>query len=286
MPQQVQLKVSNPPQSRSKIRHNLGKLFFTAKRRLSWIKYGRNYAQLKKPDIRLPYLIYSHKTPLVRKLRNVDMWMQYNKITNLKLALQAINGLIIRPGETFSFWYLLGKPTRSKGFLNGMVLCNGSFEPGIGGGLCQLSNLIYWMTLHTPLTVKERWRHNYDVFPDSDRTQPFGCGATVVYNYIDLQICNNTDSEYQLVLGLDDDYLNGQWRSRQPSAYTFEVYEQEHLITYEWWGGYMRHNVINRIAYDGDGQVVADTFIAENHAVMMYEPMLSPKVQTVFLGLR
>ena len=45
-----------------------------------------------------------------------------------------------------------------------------------GGGLCQLSNLIYWMTLHTPLTITERYRHSYDVFPDSNRTQPFGSG--------------------------------------------------------------------------------------------------------------
>ena len=45
-----------------------------------------------------------------------------------------------------------------------MVLHYGSFQTGIGGGLCQLSNLIYWMTLHTPLTVTERYRHSFDVF--------------------------------------------------------------------------------------------------------------------------
>ena len=69
-----------------------------------------------------------------------------------------------------------------------MVLHYGSFQTGIGGGLCQLSNLIYWMTLHTPLTVTERYRHSFDVFPDSRRTQPFGSGATCSYNYLDLQI--------------------------------------------------------------------------------------------------
>ena len=61
-----------------------------------------------------------------------------------------------------------------------MLLKNGTVQYGCGGGLCQLSNLIFWMTLHTPLEVKERHRHGYDVFPDSNRTQPFGSGAIVI----------------------------------------------------------------------------------------------------------
>lgn len=44
------------------------------------------------------------------------------------------------------------------------------------------------MALHTPLTVTERHRHGYDVFPDAERTIPFGSGATCFYNYGDLMI--------------------------------------------------------------------------------------------------
>ena len=76
-----------------------------------------------------------------------------------------------------------------------------------------MSNLIYWLTLHTPLTVIERHRHDYDVFPDSGRTQPFGSGATCVYNYIDLQIKNNTGQPYQLKLEITGDHLSGEWRT-------------------------------------------------------------------------
>lgn len=161
--------------------------------------------------------------PYIRQLQNVDMWLQHNKVNNLKLAVDCINGLVIAPGETFSFWYLIGKPTHKRGYLKGRVLCNGSFRPGIGGGLCQLSNL-NWMTLQTSLTVKERWRHNFDVFPDADRTQPFGSGTTVVYNYVDLQICNDTDSDYQLIVWLDENYLYGEWRSQEAPLYTYKVY--------------------------------------------------------------
>lgn len=269
-------KYSAKPQNRTELRLFLGKCYFTWKRRLLWIKQSDNYACQIKDDTLLPCLIATHKTPLLRPLKNVDMWLQHNKVNNLKLAIDRINGLIIAPGQNFSFWYLVGKPTGKKGYLEGMVLCNGSFKPGIGGGLCQLSNLIYWMTLHSPLTVKERWRHNYDVFPDAGRTQPFGSGATVVYNYIDLQIYNDTDSDYQLVLRLDEEYLHGEWRSRQAALYTYKVYEKEHLITQEWWGGYTRHNQLNRRVFNQYGQEIEDVIISENHAIMMmYSPMLA-----------
>ena len=58
-----------------------------------------------------------------------------------------------------------------------------------------MTNLIYWMTIHTELTIVERWRHGFDVFPDAGRTQPFASGATCAYNYIDLQIRNDTDQD-------------------------------------------------------------------------------------------
>ncbi|MHB8075075.1 VanW family protein [Desulfosporosinus fructosivorans] len=252
----------------------LGKLYFTWRRYFQWIFCRAiKYAAILE-DTPLPYLITAHSTPLYRRLRNVDMWLQQNKVSNLKLAAVKINGLILKPGETFSLWRLVGKPTKVKGFKEGMVLTNGSFCPGIGGGLCQLSNLIYWMTIHTPLTVTERWRHTHDVFPDTNRTQPFGSGATVVYNYIDLQIRNDTCHNYQLQIGISDLDLHGGWRSEQPSVQTYEVYESDHLISQEWWGGYMRHNAIRRRVFDIDYKQVGDDFITENHAIMMYEPML------------
>lgn len=101
------------------------------------------------------------------------MYLQYNKIENLKIAIQRIDGLILKKGEIFSYWRNIGEPTKKKGYKMGMVLKDGKFEEDIGGGLCQLSNLVYWITLHTPLTIIERWRHTYDVFPDAKRSQPF-----------------------------------------------------------------------------------------------------------------
>lgn len=238
------------------------------------ISRGR-YANAKGNAEAYEHLIAAHQTPLIRPLPNQHLWLQHNKVINLKLAVTAMNGVVIKSGETFSFWRLLGKPSRSKGYVEGMVLVNGTVVPGVGGGLCQLSNLVYWATLHTPLTVIERWRHNYDVFPDADRKQPFGSGATIAYNHIDLQIRNDTDQNFLLHLKLTKDDLIGEWRSTMPATRSYRVYEKDHNITLEPWCGYVRRNKLFREVSDKDGRHLADECVAENYAIMMYQPFLT-----------
>lgn len=262
------------PQKRSNLRIFLGRIYYTLKRYAVWYFSGCKFALKKDCINKYNRVIFKHRTPLFRKLRNVDMWLQHNKVKNLKIAVRRLNGVVIQPGETFSYWRMIGKPRKKDGFVEGMVLFYGTFKPGIGGGLCQLSNLIYWMTLHTPLKVVERWRHSYDVFPDADRTQPFGSGATCSYNYIDLQIKNETDHPYFLELNLTEDHLVGACRSIEDEAYRYEVYEKEHYIRQEFWGGYTRHNKLYRRKYNKKSVEIADEFIVENHAIMMYEPLL------------
>ncbi|NLY39783.1 MAG: VanW family protein [Firmicutes bacterium] len=249
-------------------------MFYTAARYWQWYFKPTRYASKISASF-YPVTVFAHQTPLLRQLKDVEMWMQHNKVINLRIAVPRLNGVVIEPGETFSFWKLVGKPTRAKGYVDGMVLFYGRCVPGVGGGLCQLSNLIYWLTLHTPLTVTERHRHNYDVFPDSGRTQPFGSGATCVYNYVDLQIKNNTDQPYQLKLEISGDHLSGEWRTTVEPAYRYEVYQKEHWITHEPWGGYIRHNTIYRKVYTAEQILVADEYITENHAIMMYQPFLT-----------
>lgn len=259
--------------NRTKVRLILGKVYYQLKRYKQWYFSGKTYTS-KLVEDKYPYIIFNHSTPLLRKLQDVDMQLQYNKITNIRLATQKINGLVIRSGETFSYWKLIGKPTSQKGYLDGLVLYpDGTFRAGVGGGLCQLSNLVYWMTLHTPLTVTERHRHSHDVFPDVNRTQPFGTGATCSYNSLDLQIQNNTGKDFQLIIYLTDESLVGEWRGTEPSITRYEVYEKEHSITPGLFGGYIRNNVIHRKIYDNIG-IIKDECITENHAYMTYNPYL------------
>jgi vancomycin resistance protein VanW len=222
----------------------------------------------------LPYRCFSHETPLIRNLKNVDMWMQHNKITNLKLAVECVNGVLLRPAEVFSFWRLIGKPTRKKGYKDGMVLVNGTVRPGVGGGLCQLSNLIFWMTIHTPLTVVERHRHGYDVFPDSNRTQPFGSGATCFYPYGDLMIRNDTPHTYQLCARVGAKNLEGEWRISSPPEHRFEIVEKNHEMRGEYWGGFTRHNELYQRKYSLSGDLLSERLITRNTAIMMYSPFL------------
>lgn len=200
--------------------------------------------------------------------------MQHNKVTNLKLAIRQLNGIVIHPGETFSYWKLIGLPTRKKGYVEGMLLAHGRVTSAVGGGLCQLSNLVYWMTLHTPLTVTERHRHSYDVFPDANRTQPFGSGATCFYNYMDLQITNQTQQTFQLHVYVTDTHLAGEWRCDMPPTRTYEIVEKEHEIKPSIWGGYERTNQLYRNVFALDGKWLGDEWLTQNRATMMYEPLL------------
>ncbi|MGD8190802.1 VanW family protein [Brevibacillus ginsengisoli] len=261
------------PIRRGRIRTALGITYYRMKRYFTWLVDSKKYAR-KLVSQPLPHLIFSHQSVLRRPLRNVEMWMQENKIINLQIAVKQLNGVVIRPGETFSYWRCIGKPTRRKGYVEGMILSHGQVVSGVGGGLCQLSNLIYWMTLHTPLTVTERYRHSYDVFPDTNRQQPFGSGATCFYNYLDLQVKNQTSDEYQLHLYLTDTHLVGEWRSVKPALYSYEVYEHDHSITAQYGGGYVRKNRLYRRVFSREMERLKEEFLTENHAMMMYEPLL------------
>lgn len=264
------------PIERSPLRRLLGREFYILKRKLKWYLGGIPYAKVDKM-YKCDNLLIEHKSTLLRKLKDVDMHLQYNKITNLKLAIAPIDGVVIKPGETFSIWRMVGRPSARKGYKTGMMIHNGKVREGVGGGLCQLGNLIYWMALHTQLTVTERWRHSFDVFPDVNRTIPFACGATLAYNYIDLQLKNNTDKTFKINLWIDDEFLHGCIYCDHSAEFVYEVYEKDHRIVKQSWGGYTRHNQIWRKSIDIQSGVEKHEFIVANDAIMMYNPLLDCK---------
>lgn len=151
------------PQPKGAMRQRLGVAYFRLKRRLRWIFGGTKFAKIS--CIEPSYTHFENRSPLLRHLAGIDPAFEQNKITNLKIALSKTDGVVLQPNETFSFWKMIGKPTRSKGYVDGVILRDGAFDSGLGGGLCHLSGLIYWATLHTPLTVAERHRHGYDTTP-------------------------------------------------------------------------------------------------------------------------
>lgn len=265
-----------PPIPRSWLRLRLGKAYYTGKRYLLWSSHKYRWAT-RRQNVRLPYVRATHATPLYRHLRGEEMKLQQNKVTNLRLAAARLDGVVLRPGETFSYWRLIGKPTRKKGYREGMVLFLGRIGSDVGGGLCQLSNLIFWMTLHTPLTVVERYRHSHDVFPDNNRTQPFGSGATCAYPHRDLMIRNDTDQSYQLCVYVTETHLEGEWRAESPAQFQYRILERNARMDQAAWGGYVRHNELFRQVFNLEGVFLREEFLFANDAIMMYSPLLPEK---------
>ena len=263
-----------PPLARSWLHLRMGRLYYTGKRYLLWLSPRFHWAKkrLREP---LPVRQTGHATPLLRRLSSKEesAWQQ-NKVVNLRLASAHLDGVVIYPGETFSYWKLIGRPSARRGYRVGMVLFLGQVGGGVGGGLCQLSNLIFWMTLHTPLLVVERYRHSHDVFPDTNRTQPFGSGATCAYPHRDLMIYNPTDQPFQLRVRVGETHLEGEWRGLRPPQVRYEVVERDARIDQASWGGYIRHNALFRRIFSTSGELMEEQFLCENDAIMMYDPLL------------
>ncbi len=221
----------------------------------------------------LAFRMKKHQSVLLRKLGHSPMELQKNKVINLSLAIQRLDGLLVKPGETFSFCFLLGKPTRKKGYQEGILLSNGEACQGVGGGLCQLANLIHWLVLHSPITVTERHHHSFDPFPDDGRVIPFGSGATIFYNYIDYQFRNDTPYTFQLKFWLDHKCLNGDLRVNEELPYTYHVFEKNHRFL-KVADKFFRQNEIwrNKTLKKGNGTVMETTCIAKNFAQVKYVP--------------
>ncbi len=280
-----------PSKRRSRLRIKIGCAVYCLLRYFLWIKNWNQFAKKSKLSAekiknQFPFLVFSHSSPLYRNLSEIDRELQDGKVKNLSVALKNLSPVILSPKKIFSYWKLIGNPTRLKGFKKGMTLLNGRPVPAVGGGLCALSNLIYWMTLHTPLSVTERFRHSYDVFPDSNRTLPFGSGATCFYNYRDLMIKNETSEEFALLVWIHGDRLFGEWRAKNPGEFCYEVYQKDHWFTSEAPGVYIRHNTIFRKKWalpagaGSERTLLEDVEITENHALMMYEPLLDSPVES------
>lgn len=226
----------------------------------------------QKSDERLPVCIYHHNSLMRRRLGNVDLQLQENKVTNLNLAAPQVSGIIIHPKEVFSFWQLVGSCSGEKGYQSGLTIANGNVSSGIGGGMCQFTNLIHWLILHTPLDIIEHHHHDeYDLFPDYGRQVPFGTGTSILYNYLDYRFQNNTDQSYQLIVYTTDEYLCGEIRTTLPLRVKYHIRaEDEKFIERD--GIVYRTGKIFRECIDKEtGVLCKKELIKTNYAKVMYD---------------
>lgn len=125
-----------------------------------------------------------------------------NRNTNLRLACQALNELILQPGETFSYNEALGRRTAEKGYKKAPAYSGHELVDTVGGGICQVSSTLYWCTLLSDLETVERVNHGY---PASYMEK--GLDATVSWSGPDFKFKNNSDFPIKILAEVSDGYV-------------------------------------------------------------------------------
>lgn len=121
-----------------------------------------------------------------------------NRINNIKLAAEKINGLILNPGEEFSYNGSVGQRTEAAGFKKAGAYSNGEVVQEIGGGICQVSSTLYCAVLYANLSITDRTCHYFPV-----DYLPAGLDATVSWKTPDFKFKNNRDYPIKLVATVD-----------------------------------------------------------------------------------
>lgn len=228
---------------------------------------------------KLPVVVSSYESHLIKRAKGVDLRLQENKAVNIDLACRELNGIIIYPGETFSFWKLVGKTTKRKGYKDGRVIENNGLKPGIGGGLCNLGNTIHRLILHSPLEVTEFHKHSDALAPDEGERVPFSTGTSISYNNIDYRFKNNTGQAVQLLVWCENEQLYAELRSEQEFPWSYRLVEEDHHFRKEG-TGYFRNSKIYRETIDRQsGEILNKELILDNHSEVMFDYDLIPKDQ-------
>ena len=150
------------------------------------------------------------------------------RTNNLVLACKAINNLILRPGETFSFNEVLGERTAEKGYQKAGAYADGEIVEQLGGGICQVASTLYYCTLYADLEVLEREEHMFTA-----DYLPLGMDATVNWDTIDFRFRNNTDYPIRIEAVAEDSYVSIVLRGTDDKDYYVEM-DYKILKEYQW----------------------------------------------------
>lgn len=182
---------------------------------------GEDYALRQAPP--LGWELFSSTCPMYNVDTGFDMVYQRNKVENLKLAATAMDGLLILPGQTFSFCLASHRAGRQGRYRDGLAVVNGSLTTVSGGGLCMLSNLLFWVCLHGPLTIVERHGHSVRDFPEPPSDAPLGVDATIAEGWLDLKVRNDTQDTFQLGVSFSPTHITGVLRTDRDPGFRYGV---------------------------------------------------------------
>ena len=128
-----------------------------------------------------------------------------NRTKNMEITTSALEGTIVKTGETFSFCNTVGPATSSKGYLEADIYDhNGNKKKGYGGGNCQVSSTLYNAVLEVSgLTIIERHPHSNHV-----PYVPDGKDAAVAYGSYDFKFRNDTGNDIKILSSVTEGLVN------------------------------------------------------------------------------
>lgn len=211
------------------------RLFFGARvalhrlrRTVEWRVHPLPWATERRETADFAQVVAERTSPLQRAPDGAIAAYTAEKVQNLQLACRRVDGLVLAPQSVFSFCRTIGQTTRRQGYLPALELHDGTLLPAVGGGLCQLSNLLLLLAIELNAEIVERHRHSYDLFRDVERSVPFGCGATVFYNYVDFQFRHRLPFPVCLQATVEPPLLRVRALANQPLPFRVTIRETDH----------------------------------------------------------
>ena len=192
------------------------KLYY-AKMSLSSHKFANEYAS--KP---FRYELAHKEEVMINDGTGFPIEYQHNKVFNLKLASKKIDKLIIKANEVFSFWYCLKDAQKEESYKDGLCIINGEMAYVPGGGLCQLSNILFYLFLNGPFKIIERHGHDVREFDDPN-AHIKGIDATVAEGYLDLKVKNISDQDIQINIDFTDTAIKASISSDHKLDHAYQI---------------------------------------------------------------
>jgi vancomycin resistance protein VanW len=239
------------------------------RRALAWWLQPQCWATMHGDGCLFPRVVAERSSPLQRAPDGAIAAHTDEKTHNLRLGCAKVNGLVLMPGQVFSFCRTVGQTTTHEGYLPALELHDGVLTPAVGGGLCQLSNLLLLLALDINAEIVERHRHSYDLFRDVDRTVPFGCGATVFYNYVDFQFRNRLPFPIYLQTTVEPPLLRGRILTDHPLPFHITIEETDHRFFREGKQIYRANRIWRRVEWRDDHEPECE-LVFENVCRVLY----------------
>ncbi len=186
-----------------------------------------------------------------------------NRINNVRKACESVNGIILMPGQTFSYNEALGERTAANGYLPAGAYSGGQTVQEYGGGICQISSMMYYCALYANLQIHTRMCHYFPV-----TYLPPGLDATVSWGGPEFKFINNRDYPIKIVAYVTDDnnVIMEYWGTDVDGSYvvmtysTWLVYDEEYEDVAV---GYKAQTY--RSVYDKDGNLISSKAEALSH---------------------